>query len=94
MPDADFALPGRRYPIAGPPGSSLERDKWQAKQAIRYLQMGRVRSKSDYLKIRNAIIRRYGAAFWTGCGAPTWETVAVAKRRRSRVRQRRRAAAN
>lgn len=88
MPDKDFALSGRRFPIAGPPGSSRERDKWQAMQAVRYLNMGRVGTKQDYLKVRNAIIRRYGMSFWRGYDGPTWPKIQKAKRRAGATRRR------
>lgn len=97
MPEKDFALSGRRFPIAGPPGSSRERDKWQAMQAIRYLNMGRVGTKRDYLNVRNAIIRRYGMAFWRQYDGPAWLKIQQAKRRRAATRRRpvrRRLAAN
>lgn len=90
MPDKDFALSGRRFPIAGPPGSSRERDRWQAMQAIRYLNMGRVGSKEDYLDVRNAIIRRYGMGLWRSYDGPSWDKVMKAKRKRSSSRRRRR----
>lgn len=89
MPDKDFALPGRRFPIAGPPGSSRERDKWQAMQAIRYLNMGRIGSKQDYLAVRNAVIRRYGMNFWRSYDGPSWDKVMKAKRKRGASRRRR-----
>ena len=88
MPDSSFALSGRRFPIKGPPGSSRERDKWQAMQAIRYLNMGRVKSRSDYLAVRSAIIREYGANFWRSYDGPTWPKIQKAKRRRSASRRR------
>jgi hypothetical protein len=88
MPDKDFALSGRRFPIAGPPGSSRERDKWQAMQAVRYLNMGRVATKQDYLNVRNAIIRRYGMGFWRGYDGPTWPKIQKAKRRAGATRRR------
>ena len=95
MPDSYFALSGRRFPIRGPVGSSRERDKWQAMQAIRYLNMGRVTSRQDYLDIRNAIIRRYGAGFWRSYDGPAWPKIQSAKRKRSTTRRpRRRLAAN
>lgn len=97
MPDSSFALSGKRFPIKGPKGSSRERDKWQAMQAIRFLNMGRIRSKSDYLAIRNAIIREYGANFWRQHNGPSWPKIEKAKRRRSATRRgttRRRVAAN
>jgi len=87
MPDSSFALNGRRWPIAGPPGSSTERNKWQALQAIRYLNMGRVGSQRDYLDIRNAIIRRYGQSFWRSYDGPSWAKVEKAKRSRRRKRR-------
>jgi len=98
MPESSFALPGRRFPVAGPPGSSRARDKWQAMQAIRYLNMGRVGTKQEYLAVRNAVIRRYGAKFWRSYDGPSWEKVQGAKRKRSQTRRkrpaRRRLAAN
>lgn len=98
MPDSSFALDGRRWPIVGPPGSSRERNKWQALQAIRYLNMGRVGSQRDYLDIRNAIIRRYGQSFWRSYDGPSWAKVEKAKRSRRRTRRtsggKRRLAAN
>lgn len=89
MPDSSFALSGRRFPIKGPPGSSRKRDRWQAMQAIGYLNMGRVRSKADYLAIRNAVIREYGAPFWRKFGGPSWAKIEKAKRSRSATRRRR-----
>jgi hypothetical protein len=99
MPASSFALSGKRYPIVGPPGSSRERDRWQALQAIRYLHMGRISSKADYLKVRNAIIREYGAGFWRKYNGPSWPKVEKAKRkgmsrRRTRRTSRRKVAAN
>lgn len=88
MPPSSFALPGKRFPVKGPPGSSAERNKWQAMQAIRYLNMGRVATKKDYLAIRNAIIRKYGAGFWRSYDGPTWNKVVAAKRRRGATRRR------
>lgn len=88
MPDSSFALSGKRFPIKGPPGSSRERDKWQAFQAIRYLNMGRVRSRADYLAVRNAIIRAYGPGFWRKYDGPSWSKVEKAKRKRARSRRR------
>lgn len=90
MPDSSFALSGRRFPIKGPPGSSRERDKWQAMQAIRYLNMGRVKNRSDYLKVRNAIIREYGPNFWRRYDGPTWPKIQKAKRKRAATRRGRR----
>lgn len=89
MPDSSFALSGKRFPIKGPPGSSRERDKWQAYQAIRYLNMGRVGSRADYLAVRNAIIRTYGPGFWRKHDGPSWSSVEKAKRKRARTRRRR-----
>lgn len=89
MPSSAFALPGKRFPIKGPPGSSRERDKWQALQAIRYLHMGRVGTKSEYLAVRNAIIGRYGMKFWRDYDGPSWAKVERAKRRRRTTRRRR-----
>lgn len=95
MPQSSFALPGKRFPIKGPPGSSRERDKWQAMQAIRYLHMGRIGSRQDYLKVRNAVIRRYGMSFWRKYDGPSWNKVQQAKRKRQRSRRKsRRMAAN
>jgi len=87
MPPSSFALPGKRFPVKGPPGSSRERDKWQALQAIRYLRMGRVKRRADYLAIRSAIIRLYGANFWRSCGGPSWPKVEKAKRKRRGTRR-------
>lgn len=89
MPPSSFALPGKRFPIAGPPGSSTGRNKWQAMQAIRYLNMGRVSTKQEYLAVRNAIIRRYGSAFWRSYDGPSWEKVQRAKRKRATTRRKR-----
>ena len=90
MPQSSFALSGKRFPVKGPPGSSRQRDKWQAMQAIRYLNMGRVTNRSDYLAIRNAIIRKYGAGFWRSYDGPTWKKIQSAKRKRATTRRRRR----
>jgi hypothetical protein len=98
MPASYFALSGKRWPIRGPKGSSRERDEWQALQAIRYLNMGRVASKQDYLAIRNAVIGRYGMDFWRSYDGPSWNKVDKARERRRRKRRtsrgRRRVAAN
>lgn len=96
MPASSFALPGKRFPIKGPPGSSRDRDKWQAIQAIRHLYMGRVADRHDYMAVRNAIIREYGPGFWRKYGAPSWAKVqrAKRKRRRSRRTSRKKMAAN
>ncbi|MCI0479763.1 hypothetical protein L0Y59_04415 [Candidatus Uhrbacteria bacterium] len=68
----------------------------RAKAAISYMHMGRVGTKSDYLAIRNEIIRRYGMGFWRDAGGPSWEKIARAKGKRTRSRRRRttRVAAN
>jgi hypothetical protein len=96
MPQSSFALPGKRYPIKGPPGSSRARDKAQAMRAISYLRMGRVASKADFLKVRSALIREYGVSFWKSNGGFGWEKVksAKAKRRSKKRRTSRRMAAN
>lgn len=90
MPPSAFVFPERgdhgEWPIKGPPGSSRERDKWQAFQAIRYLNMGRVASQSDYRKIRSAIVKEYGKNFWRQYGGPSWSKVENAKRKRRRKR--------
>lgn len=88
MPPSAFALPGKRFPVKGPPGSSAQRNKWQALQAIRYLNMGRVGTKKEFLAVRNAVIRKYGAGFWRRHGGPTWNKVVAAKRRRGATRRR------
>lgn len=81
IPLDDFVFPERRaWPLD---------TKKRAKAAIAYLHMGRVKSKSEYLAIRNAIIRRYGMAFWRDANGPSWPKIAKAKSKRSRDRRRR-----
>jgi hypothetical protein len=79
---SEFAIPERRsFPID---------TKRRARAAIAYLHMGRVGSKHDYLRVRNAIIRRYGMRFWHQYGAPAWAKVEKAKRSRAATRSHRR----
>jgi len=86
MPASYFALPGKRYPFRGAVGSSRARDKVQARRAIQYLQMGRIKGRADYLAVRNAIIGRYGNVFWRASEGPSWPKVEKAIRRRRRAR--------
>lgn len=81
MSRKSFVFPARR---AWP----LDSQK-RAKAAISYMHMGRVGTKSDYLAIRNEIIRRYGMGFWRDAGGPSWEKIARAKTKRTRSRRRR-----
>lgn len=76
---SDFVFPERRaWPLDS---------KKRAKAAISYLHMGRVSGKSEYLAIRNAIIRKYGMSFWRDSNGPSWSKVEKAKSKRRRSRK-------
>lgn len=78
-----FVFPDRRaWPLDTPK---------RARAAISYLKMGRVRSASDFNKIRNKI-RKLWPGVWReyGRGKVSWEKTKRAKAKRARSRRRRR----
>lgn len=88
IPKSKFVFPERRaWPLD---------TKKRARAAISYLYMGRVKSASDFNKIRNAIRKKYPSV-WAQYGKDlTWEKAkrAKSKRARSRGRTTRKKAAN
>lgn len=80
IPKSQFVFPERRaWPLD---------TKKRAKAAISYLQMGRVKSASDFNKIRNAIRKKYPSVWEQYGKGLTWDKAKKAKRKRARSKGR------
>jgi len=82
IPARDFVFPERRaWPLDTPE---------RAYEAMQALHMGRVRSAGDYLKISNAIQRRYPGVWRQYRGLVSWPKAEAARRRRAVSRRKHR----
>lgn len=81
MPLKAFAIPSRRaWPLDS---------QYRAYDAVRALRLGRVKSASDFMRVRSTIISRYPDVWGKYGRQLTWERVKAAKSKRWRTGRRR-----